>query len=466
MYGLRGDKLKKSVAKALDFVGLTDKQHVYPEKFSGGMKRRLNIACAIAHQPKLIIMDEPTAGIDPQTRNYILQSVKKLKEEGCTIIYTSHYMDEIEEICSHIAIIDHGKIIAEGTKEQLKSIITEHNQIEIEVRSAEHFSVEKLQDIVGVNTAHMTDDKVIISTDAEVNNMNDIIRALISGNVKILSVKTTQPDLETVFFDADRSKFARIKNDKQEVREVQPLKILRIALKELKAFRDPKILVFMLATPLLLMFILGTVLSNAFDSSAEINEIRLLAQLETGDSMLQESWESFVRESGQAGIVFEQAGSYEAAVQDVQNGRYTGYVTISSDGIEYYGSDRSELESSIVKGMLTAFARGYNLETVVTVDDAVTQSIDNAMNYVEEVSVHADRQPGAMDYYAITMTTLIILFSALTAGQLMESERKRNTAMRLLAAPVTRLQIFIGKIAGTFFLNALFVIIIVFFLAR
>ncbi len=372
-------------------------------------------------------------------------------------------MDEIEEICSHIAIIDHGKIIAEGTKEQLKSIITEHNQIEIEVRSAEHFSVEKLQDIVGVNTAHMTDDKVIISTDAEVNNMNDIIRALISGNVKILSVKTTQPDLETVFFDADRSKFARIKNDKQEVREVQPLKILRIALKELKAFRDPKILVFMLATPLLLMFILGTVLSNAFDSSAEINEIRLLAQLETGDSMLQESWESFVRESGQAGIVFEQAGSYEAAVQDVQNGRYTGYVTISSDGIEYYGSDRSELESSIVKGMLTAFARGYNLETVVTVDDAVTQSIDNAMNYVEEVSVHADRQPGAMDYYAITMTTLIILFSALTAGQLMESERKRNTAMRLLAAPVTRLQIFIGKIAGTFFLNALFVIIIVFF---
>ncbi|MDO7282653.1 MULTISPECIES: ABC transporter permease [Shouchella] len=244
---------------------------------------------------------------------------------------------------------------------------------------------------------------------------------------------------------------------------MQPLNVLRIALKELKTFRDPKILVFMLATPLLLMFILGTVLSNAFNSSAEINEIQLLAQLETSDSMIQESWESFVRETEQAGIVFEQAGSYETAVQDVQNGRYTGYVTISSDGMEYYGSDRSELESSIVKGMLTAFAMGYNLETVITVDDAATQSIDNAMNYVEEVSLHADRQPGAMDYYAITMTTLIILFSALTAGQLMESERKRNTAMRLLAAPVTRLQIFIGKIAGTFFLNALFVIIIVFF---
>ncbi|MBX0320354.1 MULTISPECIES: ABC transporter ATP-binding protein [Shouchella] len=199
LYGLRGEKLKKSVAKALDFVGLGDKQHVYSEKFSGGMKRRLNIACAIAHQPQLIIMDEPTAGIDPQTRNYILQSVKKLNEAGCTIIYTSHYMGEVEEICSHIAIIDHGKIIAEGTKEQLKSIITEQTQIEIEVRSAEHFRAEKLRDIVGVNTAHMTDDKVIISTAAEVNNMNDIIRTLIREEVEILSVKTTQPDLETVF---------------------------------------------------------------------------------------------------------------------------------------------------------------------------------------------------------------------------------------------------------------------------
>lgn len=246
------------------------------------------------------------------------------------------------------------------------------------------------------------------------------------------------------------------------------MNVLRIALKELKTFRDPKMLVFMLATPLLLMFILGTVLSNAFNSSAEINEIRLLTQLETGDSMLQESWESFVRVAEQSGFFFEQAGrGYEAAVQDVQNGRYTGYVTISGDGIEYYGNDRSELENSMVKGMLTAFAMGYNLETVITgrerVDDTAAQSIDNVINHVEEVSIHADRQPGAMEYYAITMTTLIILFSALTAGQLMESERKRNTALRLLAAPVTRLQIFIGKIAGTFFLNAMFVILIVFF---
>lgn len=100
LYGLRGVELKARVEEALQFVGLSDKHKSYPKNFSGGMKRRLNIACAIAHRPKLIIMDEPTVGIDPQSRNYILQSVRKLNEMGSTIIYTSHYMEEVEEICT------------------------------------------------------------------------------------------------------------------------------------------------------------------------------------------------------------------------------------------------------------------------------------------------------------------------------------------------------------------------------
>ena len=117
LYGLRGAELKKRTIEALAFVGLDGKHTVYPSSFSGGMKRRLNIACAIAHRPKLLIMDEPTVGIDPQSRSYILESVKKLNQMGSTILYTSHYMEEIEEICTRLAIIDHGKIIAEGTKE-------------------------------------------------------------------------------------------------------------------------------------------------------------------------------------------------------------------------------------------------------------------------------------------------------------------------------------------------------------
>nr|WP_027634624.1 ABC transporter ATP-binding protein [Clostridium hydrogeniformans] len=123
LYGLKGSKLKDSVKETLEFVGLWDRKDDFSTKFSGGMKRRLNIACAIVHKPKLIIMDEPTVGIDPQSRNNILDTVKKLNEQGSTIIYTSHYMEEIEAVCSDICIVDHGKIIARGDKEVLKDLV-------------------------------------------------------------------------------------------------------------------------------------------------------------------------------------------------------------------------------------------------------------------------------------------------------------------------------------------------------
>ena len=123
LYGLRGAKLKKAVKETLEFVGLWDRKKDFPNKFSGGMKRRLNIACAIVHKPKLIILDEPTVGIDPQSRNNILEVIKKLNEEGSTIIYTSHYMEEVEAICSDVCIVDKGKIIARGNTEALKDLV-------------------------------------------------------------------------------------------------------------------------------------------------------------------------------------------------------------------------------------------------------------------------------------------------------------------------------------------------------
>lgn len=120
-------RTKKRVEKALEFVGLLEVKNKKASTFSGGMKRRLNIACAIAHSPKLIIMDEPTVGIDPQSRNHILESVKKLRKEGATIIYTSHYMEEVEELCDTIAIIDHGKVMAVGTSSELKEVVKDEN---------------------------------------------------------------------------------------------------------------------------------------------------------------------------------------------------------------------------------------------------------------------------------------------------------------------------------------------------
>lgn len=199
LYGLRGSELDERVKEALEFVGLSDKHKSYPKNFSGGMKRRLNIACAIAHRPKLIIMDEPTVGIDPQSRNYILTSVRKLNEMGSTIIYTSHYMEEVEEICTRIAIVDHGQIIAEGTKEQLKSIITNTKDIWIEVKSTENIDINRLKAINGVEAVHIEENVLKINSDAGVNILNKIIEQLIGSGTEIRSLEEQAPNLETVF---------------------------------------------------------------------------------------------------------------------------------------------------------------------------------------------------------------------------------------------------------------------------
>lgn len=119
LYGYKGAELKKRVNDALEFVGLNDVRSKKSKEFSGGMKRRLNMACGIAHSPKLVIMDEPTVGIDPQSRNRILENVRQLNEQGTTVIYTTHYMPEVEALCNRLTIVDHGKVIAAGTKSEI-----------------------------------------------------------------------------------------------------------------------------------------------------------------------------------------------------------------------------------------------------------------------------------------------------------------------------------------------------------
>lgn len=124
LYGIKGQKLKEAIEKSLEYVGLLDKRNEYAKNFSGGMKRRLNIACAIGHNPELLFFDEPTVGIDPQSRNFILEKIKESNKNGATVVYTSHYMEEVEAICSRIAIMDNGKVIACGTSGELKRLVT------------------------------------------------------------------------------------------------------------------------------------------------------------------------------------------------------------------------------------------------------------------------------------------------------------------------------------------------------
>ena len=125
LYGIKGAELKERIDESLEYVGLLDRRGDYAKTFSGGMKRRLNIACAIGHHPKLLIFDEPTVGIDPQSRNFILDKIKESNRNGTSVIYTSHYMEEVEAICTRIAIMDNGKVIASGTSGELKKMVTD-----------------------------------------------------------------------------------------------------------------------------------------------------------------------------------------------------------------------------------------------------------------------------------------------------------------------------------------------------
>ena len=129
LYGIKGEELKRTIDESLEYVGLLEKRNEFAKNFSGGMKRRLNIACAIGHQPDLLIFDEPTVGIDPQSRNFILEKIKESNQKGATVIYTSHYMEEVEAICTRIAIMDNGKVIACGTSEELKKLVTNGSEI-------------------------------------------------------------------------------------------------------------------------------------------------------------------------------------------------------------------------------------------------------------------------------------------------------------------------------------------------
>ena len=199
LYGLKGRALKEGVEQALEFTGLLDRKKDYPGKYSGGMQRRLNIACAIVHKPKLLIMDEPTAGIDPQSRNHILQSVRELNKLGSTIIYTSHYMEEVEELCSDITIMDHGKVIARGSKDDLKSLITVEDKIYIELSSVNFNMIDNIKKISGVKDCTVDGKSITVVSNKNSRNLSRIIDAINNCENEILNVNVAKITLEDVF---------------------------------------------------------------------------------------------------------------------------------------------------------------------------------------------------------------------------------------------------------------------------
>ncbi len=199
LYGLKGSMLKERVEEALEFTGLVEKRDSYPKKFSGGMKRRLNIACAVMHHPKLIILDEPTVGIDPQSRNHILESIKKLNKLGSTVIYTSHYMEEVDEICTKIAIMDHGRVIAKGTADELKNFVAVDEKVTAELSSVNFTIVDNIKKIRGVKDCTITGKQLVVISGKHSKNLGSIINAISETDSEILSLNAEKPTLEGVF---------------------------------------------------------------------------------------------------------------------------------------------------------------------------------------------------------------------------------------------------------------------------
>ncbi|WP_061996858.1 ABC transporter ATP-binding protein [Clostridium sp. ATCC 25772] len=199
LYGLKGNELEECVKKALEFTGLLDMKDKRASDFSGGMLRRLNIACGIVHNPKIVIMDEPTVGIDPQSRNHILQSVKKLNEKGTTVIYTTHYMEEVEEICSKIAIMDNGKVIVEGSKEELKSIVSDKKSLILRIDNFETINEKEIKNIKGVTDVIIEENEITINTEKEINNLDKIINYFTTNKIEIRDIGYEDINLETVF---------------------------------------------------------------------------------------------------------------------------------------------------------------------------------------------------------------------------------------------------------------------------
>jgi ABC-2 type transport system ATP-binding protein len=224
MYGLAGALLEERVAEALQTAGLADRAKERVETYSGGMKRRINIAAGIMHRPRLLIMDEPTVGIDPQSRNHILETVKDLNERGMTVLYTSHYMEEVEFLCDRVGIMDHGRIIALGTIDDLKRLVGDENVISIRVTEVPDGVVEALRELPAVDSVSTSAPEAappdvtaatapgadvverpkespliqVLSRDSGAV-IADVVGVLGRAGAHVLSVDVREPNLESVF---------------------------------------------------------------------------------------------------------------------------------------------------------------------------------------------------------------------------------------------------------------------------
>ncbi len=199
MYGLKGDHLQRRLDEALELVALTDRQHDRAGHYSGGMQRRLNIAIALLHEPQIVILDEPTVGIDPQSRRKILDGIKELNRRGVTILYTTHYMEEAQELSHRIAIMDHGRLIAQGTHAELVKLVGGLGRIRLTLSRKPADLLGMWRMLANVHSVSEENGNVCLLTKDSTLVLPTLFESASRAGVQVTAMELQEPDLEAVF---------------------------------------------------------------------------------------------------------------------------------------------------------------------------------------------------------------------------------------------------------------------------
>ena len=201
LYVTNKTERKQLVDEAIAFVGLEKYKKFVPKQLSGGLKRRLNIACGIAHKPEILFLDEPTVAVDAQSRNFILEGVKKMKEQGTTVIYTTHYLEEAEDLCDSFVIMDNGRNVANGTLDELQKSISTTESVTVKFITEDDALVARLKQIPHVNQVTKSQDKYNIQFDKNHNNLANLIRFIEDNSLTYTEIASEQPSLSSIFLE-------------------------------------------------------------------------------------------------------------------------------------------------------------------------------------------------------------------------------------------------------------------------
>ncbi len=239
------------------------------------------------------------------------------------------------------------------------------------------------------------------------------------------------------------------------------MNIVSIAIKEMKtSFRNPTTVFFALGLPIILILAFGMIFVDLFKSTITIGKLNVL-YTEQPNYPFSKEFSMFMKEASKSGVHFEKAKSPDDSKRKVQQNTYDGYVEITDHGINFYQSDSNQVKGNMLQGMLNTFLDQSNLANAAKVDQSALMALDTKRNYVKETTINSNKQPSALDYFSVSMTTMIIMFGAANANHLISGERKRNTANRLVCSPISKIEIFLGKIFGSVVISSLYFLVVI-----